>query len=382
MRARRLAVRVLAGLLALAASARPAGSSPGAAPRDSAGYLDAVAPYRFRFPRDHAAHPDYRTEWWYVTGRLEGRSGGPAAGRRFGFELTFFRVGLDTSWRRVASAWAPRELILAHLAVTDESGRRFRFAERAARPALGLAGADTARMRVWIGDWSASWARDTLRLRARDGPIGVELALAPRRAPVAHGAAGVSRKSAGAAYASHYYSMTRLAASGSLRWNGHDLPARGVAWMDHEFGSGELAPGQVGWDWLGLRLDDGRDLMLYRLRLAGGGTEPASSGTLVEPDGRARTLPLGTWRIDETARWTSRASGATYPAGWRIVVPSAELDLAVQPTVADQELRTTGSTGVTYWEGSVTVAGRSRGRAVRGEGYVELTGYVGRPPGR
>ncbi len=363
--------------LALAAGPRgmPAGSSRNESPGD--GYRRAVAPYTFRFPRDHASHPEYRTEWFYYTGRV-------AAGeRRFGYELTFFRVGLDPAWRRSRSAWAPRSILLAHFALTDETRGRFRWSQLAERPALGIAGADSSRYHVWVDGWSAGLEPDgrTHRLIARAGGFAVDLVLLPSRPPVVHGSGGISLKAAGGGHASHYYSITRLATRGLLTLDGRTFGVSGVSWFDHEFGTNQLAPEQTGWDWFGLRLGDGRDLMLYRLRLRGGGAEPASSGTLVEPDGRVRHLPLAAWSLEETARWRSPESGGDYPAGWRLRVPGAGLDLSVRPTVPDQELITSGGTGVTYWEGSVVVAGTSRGLPVRGDGYVELTGYAGRPPG-
>ncbi len=369
--------RLALALLGAAILAPPQAASRSAPPPWREGYRLAVAPYRFRFPRDHASHPAYRVEWWYSTGRV-------AAGeRRFGYELTFFRVGMAAAWRASRSAWAPRDVLLAHLAITDESRGRFRWTELAQRPALGLAGADSTRYHVWVDGWSARLDADgrTQRLVARARGLALDLALVPLRPPVVHGVGGISVKGPGEGHASHYYSFTRLATQGTLTLDGRSFPVSGVSWMDHEFGTSQLAPGQAGWDWFGLRLGDGRDLMLYRLRLRGGGIEPASSGTLVEPDGQVRHLALADWSLEETARWRSPASGGVYPAGWRLRIPGAGLDLTVRPTVPDQELVTGGSTGVTYWEGSVLVQGISRGRAVAGDGYVELTGYAGRPPG-
>jgi predicted secreted hydrolase len=348
--------------------------APAAAPGPE--FRPAVAPYTFRFPRDHASHPAYRTEWWYYTGHL--RSGGAT----WGYELTFFRVGLDLARRGSPSAWAPHTVHLVHVALTDERGRRFRAEEDAARPALGLAGADTAGYRVWVHGDSARLSPDgrTHLLRATASDFAFTLALAPGKPPVVHGEGGISRKAAGEGHASHYYSLTRLATTGTLVVGGRARPVTGVSWMDHEFGSGALGPDQAGWDWFSLQLDDGRELMLYRLRLANGGTEPLSSGTLVERDGTWRHLPLRAFAIAATARWKSPATGADYPAAWRVRVPDAGLDLVVEPTLPDQEL-VTRVTGVAYWEGSVRVRGRAAGRDIAGVGYVELTGYAGRVPG-
>ncbi len=370
-----LALGAVAVLAVVSAARSPQVPRGGAPPGD--GYRIVAGPQHLRFPRDHAAHPACRTEWWYYTGRLA------AEGRRFGFELTFFRQGLDPAWRSSRSAWAPREILLAHFALTDETGRRFRWSERAERAALGIAGADTSRYRVWIDDWSAALGPDgrTHRLRARAGDFAIALDLEPLRPPVAHGAGGLSRKGPAPGEASCYYSLTRLATRGTLTSAGRTWEVAGLTWMDHEYGTYPASTSRAGWDWFGLRLDDGRDLMLYRLRRTRGGTEPASSGTLVDRRGAPRHLRLAEWTLAETARWRSPGTGGDYPAAWRLRVPGAGLDLTVRPTVADQELVTSGTTGVAYWEGSVLVAGTAHGRPVRGDGYVELTGYAGALPG-
>lgn len=383
MNARRFSRRAGGAAIALSLAlalppALPATAAHAAgAPRNPLGYRHAVAPWRFEFPRDHASHPDFQTEWWYYTGRLE------SAGRAFGYELTFFRVGLDPARRASASAWAPHSILFAHFALTDIGGKRFRFDERIARPALGMAGADSVRFRVWLDDWSAALDPDgrTHRLRASAESFAVDLSLETRQPPAIHGEGGVSRKSSGIGEASHYYSMPRLATRGTLRVLGRTFEVRGETWMDHEFGSGRLAAGLVGWDWFGLQLDDGRSLMLYRLRRKDGGTEPVSSGTLIERDGRTRHLPLEAFETRATGSWKSPRTGAEYPSGWIVRVPSASLELEVTPAIQGQELVTGGAAGVIYWEGAVRVSGRANGRPLGGHGYVELTGYTGRTPG-
>ncbi len=167
-----------------------------------------------------------------------------------------------------------------------------------------------------------------------------------------------------------------MQAEGTLAVAGAAGRVEGLAWMDHEFGSNQLGEEQVGWDWFGLQFDDGSELMLYRLRLKGGGTEPRSSGTLVRADGSSVHLPLSVFRLTPLATWTSRASGATYPIRWRVEVPASGIDLTVEASLPDQELRTEGATGVTYWEGSVTARGVKAGRPAEARGYLEMTGYA------
>jgi len=330
----------------------------------------ALPGYEFRFPADHAAHPDFRTEWWYYTGHLS-----TAQGRTFGFQLTFFRHALRHPDETRRSRWAIHTLYFAHFAVTDEKRGIFRFQEKVSRGSLGLAGAETGRYHIWVEDWSGRLEGNTHRLKAGREEMGLDLALVPSKSPVIHGKNGVSQKAEGEGYASHYYSISRLKVSGTLSWQGEPYPVTGEAWMDHEFGSNQLQEDQVGWDWFSVQLDSGVELMLYLIRHRDGGIDPTSSGTIIRSDGTAEHLPLSALQVDVLGAWRSRKSGVTYPSGWRLKVPEHELDLTLLPTLVDQELTTQKSTLVNYWEGSVKITGTVAGKPVQGRGYVELTGY-------
>ena len=334
----------------------------------------ARAPYRFVFPRDHYAHDDYRTEWWYFTGHLRASDG-----RRYGFELTFFRIGLRPHPYRIEpgrSAWRSAQLYSAHFAITDIHGRRFFYAETSARDALGQGYASQRRLLVRVNGWSlhgTSAVEPHMHLRAADGGNAIDLRVIPEKPPVVEGPGGISRKGACASCASHYYSFTRLCASGTLRLAGHDESVRGVAWMDHEYGSDELSPGQVGWDWFSIQLDDRREIMLYRLREKDGATTPQSSGTIVSRSGRPTYLALRDFHIVATGTWRSPRTHALYPSGWVVRVAGIAAPLRLTPVLKDQEL---AGSGTTYWEGAVRVFDARTGRRL-GRGYVELTGYSG-----
>ncbi len=344
-----------------------------ALPLPAGAWLRAGGPRPWTFPRDFGAHPGFRTEWWYFTGNLEDSQGG-----RYGYQLTFFRAGLRPTPLFPRNPWSVRDVFMAHLAVTDGPGRSFRYAERAARPGPGLAGAAREDLKVWLLTWEARRSPDgAIRLRGFARDFGVELVLEPAKPVVLHGAGGLSRKGPRPGQASYYASLPRLATRGALTLPRGPVEVRGASWFDHEFGSNPLGPGQEGWDWTGLHLSDGRDLMLYVIRRADGTREPASSGTLVEPGGRAVHLPWGTFSFEALGTWTSPRSGARYPSRWRIRVPWAGIDVVVSPLLPDQELMTPESTGITYWEGAVTGRGTSAGRPVTCRGYVELTGYAG-----
>lgn len=338
----------------------------------------AVPGYRYQFPRDHAAHPAYATEWWYYTGHLQATNG-----QRFGYELTFFRVGLLPQLTGRTSHWATRDVILAHFALTDESSNKFFYTDRASRAVLGLAGAAVPTPHVWLGDWVARFAPhgDQQSLRASGQSGGTDFALSltqhPLKPLILHGAGGVSQKAAGLGHASHYYSFTRLATRGVVRLGNTRYAVTGQSWFDHEFGSNQLGKDQAGWDWFSMQLEDGRELMLYRMRLRNGNTDPYSSGTLVERNGTAHHLTLQDFKIEALSTWHSPISNANYPSHWRVTLPRLAMRFDIMPTVANQELVTQRSTSVTYWEGSVRVTGTGQGRPLHGVGYVELTGYAG-----
>jgi predicted secreted hydrolase len=258
--------------------------------------------------------------------------------------------------------------------------RRFFMDERVSRRGPGLAGARTGSLDVHLLDWSAKQEGKKISLRARSSRVELSLLLTPGKPPVLNGEKGLSRKGPSPGQASYYVSSTDLRTEGSLREAGAAAPVvlRGVSWFDHEFGSNQLAADQTGWDWFGLHLSDGRDLMFYALRRNDGTFEPASSGTMVDARGRGRFLPLSAVRVEVLDHWRSPKSGASYPSRWRITIPTGHFDLLLKPVLADQELVTEGSTGVTYWEGAVEGRGTSEGLPITCTGYVELTGYAGR----
>ena len=341
----------------------------------SDGFRQAEPGYQYRFPRDHGTHDDFRTEWWYYTGHLTADNG-----RRFGYQVTFFRRGIEPERvGKSGSQWAIRHLYLAHVALSDLEQARFRFAEKVSRAGLGKAGADAGRLSVWIDRWSAQASaspHEHHRLLAEGDGFALDLTVTPEKPPVVHGQRGVSRKGTAPAQASHYYSFPRLATTGMLTVNGTRLSVSGLSWMDHEFGSGDLGDDLAGWDWFSIQLGNRTELMLYRLRRADGTITPVSSGTVILPDGRAQHLSSTDVQVTVEDHWASQTSGARYPSRWRVAVPTLALSLNVRPLLAGQELVTSRSTRVTYWEGAVEVSGELRGAPVSGQGYVELTGYA------
>jgi predicted secreted hydrolase len=383
--------------LGLAVAAGPvAGPPPSAGPRpasattpaaaSTAGFRAADPTHPWSFPRDHFARRGYRNEWWYFTGTLAA-----AGGRRFGWQVTFFKVGLLPARPPLASAWASDGAVMVHAAVTDLADGKHVFAETLWRnaPLLAGLGVEPGPRVAWAqappgtpGRWTLDLEGQTWRLAVRDDRAGLALSLSavPRRPTVLQGPNGYSRKAAAEGFASEYYSQTRLAVEGTLALGGAGQAVRGEGWMDREVGSSQLAPAQVGWDWFALRLRDGRDLMLYLLRRADG-TVDWRNAALVSADGTASALAPEAWSVRATGRWRSPETGAEYPAGWHVEVRgSAALALDVEPEVPAAENRSRLVKGLFYWEGPVRVIGAD-GAGV-GEGYVELTGYGAgsRPP--
>jgi predicted secreted hydrolase len=338
-------------------------------------WKQADRPRVWMLPRDHGAHLDYRTEWWYFTGNLS-----DGAGNIYGYQLTFFREGVIRRPKDPGNPWSLRDLFFAHFTITDVAGKRFIVEEQISRAGPGLAGSSTKDMNVWLLNWSIQEKGGMIHLLAKNRSTELDLQLSPAKPVVLHGTNGLSRKGEKVGQASYYESVTELRTVGTLK-----LPAsstlqsvHGVSWFDHEFGSNQLTQDQIGWDWFSLHLSDGRDLMLYLLRRSDGTIESTSSGTSVSKTGASRHITLRNIGVDVAGHWKSPKSNATYPSKWRLRIPSEGIDVTISPLLPDQELRTPGSTGVTYWEGAVHGDGTSRGRIVSVEGYVELTGYSGK----
>jgi predicted secreted hydrolase len=335
------------------------------------GFKRATGPMPLTFPKDFGAHPDYQTEWWYYTGNLQA-----ASGEQFGFELTFFRRALvapDQQQAR-ASDWAASQVYMAHLALTSARDNQFHYFERFSRGAAGLAGAvGLPFFSVWLQDWQVQQVdAHKFILKAVEGNITLDLILTDVKGPILQGDLGYSQKGPEPGDASYYVSQTRLQTTGAIQIGSASYAVTGLSWMDHEFSTGALSQGQVGWDWFALQLDDGSELIVYTLRRSDGTIDPYSRGTLIHPDGSVRTLKRDEFSISSDQTWKSPGSGAVYPSHWSINVPSEDLTVSVSPVIPDQELRLS----FTYWEGAVRVDGKKGGQTVTGSGYVELTGYA------
>lgn len=323
-------------------------------------YRQAVPGYRYQFPRDHFEHPAFHTEWWYYTGNVA-----DSAGRRFGFELVFFRVG-ERHESNNRSAWSVQDLYLAHAALTDVAGHRFLYHERLNRSGPGIAGASFLNQRVWNGNWQVRWKGEEQKLDAVTEDFRFHLALDPVKPFVIQGENGVSQKAAGPGRASYYVSFPRLESTGNITLDGATYRVEGSAWMDHEWFSEELASDEAGWDWFSIQLDNNTELMLYQLRHTDGSVDPFSSGTFVDAKGAAHHLRRSDFTLVPLERW------GRYPVRWMIHIPSLGIHLTCKAVLDNQELR--GRKGSpSYWEGAVTYSGSQHG-----VGYLEMTGYEAR----
>jgi len=341
-------------------------------------YLAVTGPCYQTFPQDHGAHPGYRTEWWYYTGNVMAKSG-----ERYGYQLTFFRSqisppGANETWPQPPSDWRTQQIFVGHAAISDLGGQKHYHAERMAREALGMAGTTQKEgaTTIFIGPWSATIRADTHNLTAITPDFSIDLALQSSKPPVLHGKAGYSRKGSSVKNASCYYSLTRLLTRGKLGADGKTMVVEGLSWMDHEYSTAPLESGIIGWDWFSLQLSNQTELMLYLLRQTDNQTNDASSGTFIDASGVPQHLGNHDFNISVLKEWTSPETGGVYPVAWRIQVLPLDLDLKVAANLSDQEMQTAASTGVTYWEGSVSGNGTIVTKRVQAKGYVELTGYA------
>jgi predicted secreted hydrolase len=334
------------------------------------GFAQALQPRNFNFPQDHGPHLDYQTEWWYFTGNLDSEDG-----QHFGYQLTFFRRGLTPQAQSRTSSFATNQIYFAHLAITDVSGNLHEEVERFSRGAADLAGASGEPFKVWLEDWSLHSLNDEgshLHLIAEERGIGLDLELQSEKPITLHGEGGLSPKSIEPGNASYYLSYTRLTTSGSLWMDGNEVRVQGQSWFDHEWSTSVLGENAVGWDWFGLQLSDRRELMFFLIRNSDGSIDQVSGGTLIESDGSTQFLEGSDLDIRVLDRWESPETGADYPSTWKVIIPSMDLDVEIEPWIKDQEMRIS----LVYWEGAVKISGFSKGLQVTGNGYVELTGYA------
>ncbi|MDX2227570.1 MAG: lipocalin family protein [Verrucomicrobiae bacterium] len=367
------------------------------------GWRLAVPGWKFEFPRDHGSHDQFQTEWWYYTGNLREIK----TGRRFGYQLTFFRQGIlppdapgkspksDPAHPGARSAWRFHHYYFAHFALTDVTGKKFHaFSKNARGSAMDDVFFSPGTQTLRIGDWSirtgvsgtfalsregkpTETLSDVYRLRARDGSVAIDLSCVRLKPYVFHGMDGVSQKSSALGNATHYFSMTRMATSGTVTLGNKTFEVEGSSWFDKEFGTNQLAKDQQGWDWLSLQLDNNEELMVYILRTKDGGISPESGGTFIAADGSSRHLKAADFQLAILDHWKSRASGARYPARWRLSIPSLDCTLEIKPLLRDQELFLRQTTTLIYWEGACEASGTRAGRRVTAQGYTELTGYAG-----
>jgi predicted secreted hydrolase len=340
-------------------------------PQVDAQYRQAVPGYRYEFPRDYFNHPEFATEWWYYTGNVKASDG-----HRFGFELTFFRQGVDRDSAK-NDAWDIHDLYLAHLALSDLDGGQFFHAERTNRAGPGIAGVRQAEKRIWNGNWQISWSGEAQNLQAMDDRFKLNFSLQSAKPPVIHGINRVSQKAEGPGRASHYVSLTRLITAGEISLAGRHFQVTGISWMDHEFFTHQLETNQVGWDWMSVQFDDNTELMLFHIRRKDGSIDPYSSGTFVDAKGAATHLlePDFALQPADGGTWVSPVTHAKYPIVWRLSVPKLGIELTATTPLPSQELTGSLKWAPTYWEGAISLSGHKGSVPAHALGYLEMTGY-------
>jgi predicted secreted hydrolase len=336
----------------------------------NAGFVKAAEPWSFRFPADHGGHPDFRTEVWQVTGNLEDE-----AGQSFGFQLAFFCLRLRPSAAERTSAWVTNQVFRGHFALADVASGRFHAEERFSRVALGLSGTDKYPFRVWLEDWSLETVEagdgTRFRLRADDGERALSLELRATKPPLLEDAADLPGSISGGG-AFHFYLISRLSVTGSLRLGGAAREVRGWAWLDRAWGALPISQGQIAWSRFALQLEDGRDLLCLQLRRRDGGGKPIPSCLLIGAEGSTRSFRRREIRLEPLAHWHSRLDGTGYPVRWRLELPDEQLEIEIRALLDGQELEL----ATPVWSGVVEVSGRSGNRSASGWGHLELRGYT------
>jgi len=343
----------------------------------------AIEPRDWQFPRDHGAHPDFKTEWWYFTGNLQ--SDDPNQKGDFGYQLTIFRQGIfrhpQQTQSQQKSQWALHDLFFGHFTMSDLRKGKFLFSEKVDRGALDQAFSREGKMDVKLREWKIQALtpppHESYRLSASEADRSLDLIVTAEKPLILEGDRGLSHKGPEAGNASYYYSYPRLRTEGSLRIGDRVIPVHGESWFDHEFSTSSLGPDQIGWDWFSLQLSNHEELMLYCMRKKDGSYDLTSAGSWIDTNGQKSDLHQNDFSIQILSHWKSSATGGLYPSKWRILIPSKKLVLIISPRLADQELRLSELGNLSYWEGASAGEGTLDGNAIQALGYVELTGYTG-----
>lgn len=337
---------------------------------DTSGFKRVIIPRAFSFPEDHGPHPGFQSEWWYFTGNLKSEEK-----KHFGYQITFFRQTVSNDTVKRKSEWASNEIYMGHLAVTDVSDNKFYAFERFSRSINKLAGAQTNPFKVWLDDWevndiSKQNSQTIFKIVANDEDIKLELTLVNQKPEILQGEKGLSKKGSEPGNASYYYSLTRLKSEGTITINKKEFQLSGWSWMDREWSTNVLAKDQIGWDWFSLQLDTNQEVMYYQIRKRDGSIDPFSAGTVIYESGKSKTFSNDEIKLTVEDTWLNPNS-VVYPSGWILNIPGEDLKFEIEPYIKNQEL----NVSTQYWEGAVKIKGENKGEAVKGSGYVELTGY-------
>ncbi len=335
-------------------------------------FSKAVEKRKFIFPDDHGSHPYFRTEWWYFTGNLISDDN-----KMFGYQFTIFRTALSREKAERNSEWNSNQIYMAHFAVTDISNNKFYFDERFSREGNNLAGAQINPFKVWVEDWQIVQTENevlfdlpVINLKAKTDKAEINFSLKAVKPFVLQGDEGLSQKGKQPGNASYYYSYTRLKTEGKIILVGKEFSVSGFSWMDREWSTSALSEDQKGWDWFALQLDDNTEIMYYQMRKKDGTPDIFSKGVWVDQSGQSQLIKKDDVVLEVTDYWES-PDGEKYPSGWRLRIPSKEIDITITPAIKNQLM----NVAVRYWEGSVKIEGTKTGSKISGIGYVELTGY-------
>ena len=335
----------------------------------------AIDPREFTFPHDHGPHKAFKTEWWYYTGNLEDEDS-----NEFGYQITIFRNGLEPekdSPKPKNNKWQSKQVYMAHFAISDIDNKKFYSFEKYSRDSVALAGAKAEPHQVWLKNWSIKSFDNKegetfpVLITAKEKDIELQLELDPVKPITLQGLNGLSQKTQGLGNASYYYSISKLASVGNIKIKDKTYKVKGYSWLDREWSTSSLGDNLVGWDWFALQLSNDIEIMYYRLRDGEGGSDPHSSGVIIDSEGQSHSFSYKDIKLKEKGYFHSSYSDAKYPINWSMEIPKIDLNINIKSNLKDQEHRNQ----YPYYEGSVSINGKFADKKIAGKGYMELVGY-------